>query len=146
MSEQNFEWNETRNSENQRKNGVTFYEAQYAFLDENRVISEDLGHSQDENRYYCFGLNEQRDGILTVRFTYRLDGIRIFGAGYWRKGKKNMRKIIQYSDEPIGDLNLVSDFLPSPSELALKQQNTKITISLSSESVAYFKDTAKKTS
>ncbi len=38
----------------------------------------------------------------------------------------------------------VSDFLPSPEELALRQKNTKITISLSSESIAYFKETAKK--
>ena len=55
-----------------------------------------------------------------------------------------MSKTIQYSNEPIGDLNLVADFLPSPEELALKQQNTKITISLSVESIAYFKDAAKK--
>ena len=55
-----------------------------------------------------------------------------------------MNKTIQYSNEPIGDINLVSDFLPSPEELALRQQNTKVTISLSSESVAYFKNTAKK--
>ena len=27
------------------------------------------------------------DGILTVRFTYRNQVIRIFGAGYWRKGR-----------------------------------------------------------
>jgi predicted DNA binding CopG/RHH family protein len=54
-----------------------------------------------------------------------------------------MNKTIQYSNELIGDINLVSDFLPSPEELALKQQNTKVTISLSSESVAYFKKTAK---
>ncbi len=55
-----------------------------------------------------------------------------------------MNKTIQYSDEPIGDIELITDFLPSPDELALKNQNTKVTISLSSESVAYFKDTAKK--
>ena len=55
-----------------------------------------------------------------------------------------MSKSIQYSDEPIGEIKLISDFLPSPEELALKKQNTKVTISLSSESVAYFKDTAKK--
>ena len=55
-----------------------------------------------------------------------------------------MSKTIQYSNEPIGDINLVSDFLPSPEELALKQQNTKVTISLSTESVAYFKNSAKK--
>ena len=54
-----------------------------------------------------------------------------------------MSKAIQYSDEPVGEVKLVSDFLPSPEELALKQKNTKVTISLSSESVAYFKDTAK---
>lgn len=55
-----------------------------------------------------------------------------------------MSKTIKYSNEPIGDIKLVADFLPSPEELALKNQNTKVTISLSAESVAYFKDTAKK--
>ena len=55
-----------------------------------------------------------------------------------------MSKTIQYSNEPIGDIELVSDFLPSPEELALKNQNTKVTISLSSESIAYFKDAANK--
>ena len=55
-----------------------------------------------------------------------------------------MSKTIKYSNEPIGDIKLVADFLPSPEELALKNQNTKVTISLSAESVAYFKDIAKK--
>jgi hypothetical protein len=27
-------------------------------------------------------------GVMTVRFTYRDGRIRIFGAGYWRKGKQ----------------------------------------------------------
>jgi len=88
MSEQDFEWDEEKNQENKRKHGVTFYEAQHAFLDINRVIAEDLEHSQVEKRYYCFGLNKQGSGILTVRFTYRSGCIRIFGAGYWRRGKK----------------------------------------------------------
>ena len=55
-----------------------------------------------------------------------------------------MSKPIHYSNEPLGDLKVVPDILPSPEELALKQKNTKVTISLSSESVAYFKETAKK--
>lgn len=55
-----------------------------------------------------------------------------------------MNKQIQYSEEPLSNIKLVTDFLPSPSELALKSQNTKITISLSSDSVLYFKDVAKK--
>ena len=57
-------------------------------LDVNRVIAKDLDHSQDEARYYCFGLNEERNGVLTVRFTYRNGRIRMIGAGYWRRGKK----------------------------------------------------------
>ena len=60
------------------------------------------------------------------------------------KVKKYMSKQIQYSDEPIGDFKIVADFLPSPEELSLKNDNTKVTISLSSESVAYFKSVAKK--
>lgn len=58
------------------------------FLIKNRVIAEDLGHSQKEQRFYCFGQNKDKNGILTVRFTYRSGRIRIIGAGYWRKGKK----------------------------------------------------------
>ncbi len=55
-----------------------------------------------------------------------------------------MNRKIQYTDEPIGDVNVIADFLPSPKELALKSKNTKVTISLSTESVAYFKEAAKK--
>jgi uncharacterized DUF497 family protein len=88
MSAPSFEWDEPKNQENQRKHGVSFYEAQFAFFDRNRVIAEDLDHSQNEKRYYCFGLNEEGTGILTVRFTYQSSRIRIIGAGYWRKGKK----------------------------------------------------------
>jgi len=40
-----------------------------------------------------------------------------------------MSKQIQYSDEPIDEIRLVADFLPSPEELALKKKNTKVTIS-----------------
>lgn len=55
-----------------------------------------------------------------------------------------MNKEIQYTDEPIGELELVSDFLPSPERLTLKYEQMKVTISLSAESVSYFKETAKK--
>lgn len=64
--------------------------AQKAFTDYHRVILKDLSHSIDEERYYCIGKIE--DEILTVRFTYRNEKIRIFGAGYWRKGKKIYEK------------------------------------------------------
>ena len=38
MSKSNFEWNEAKNLENQEKHGVSFYDAQHAFKDEQRVI------------------------------------------------------------------------------------------------------------
>lgn len=55
-----------------------------------------------------------------------------------------MKNQIKYTDEPIGKVKVIADFLPTPEELALKNQNTKITISLSSESVAFFKEEAEK--
>jgi hypothetical protein len=67
------------------KHGVPFSVAQRAFFDPRRVIAEDLSHSADEQRYFCFG--QVGPGIMTVRFTWRDGRIRIFGAGYWRKGK-----------------------------------------------------------
>ena len=81
-----FEWDPGKDRENQRRHGVPFELAQYAFVDPARVVAEDLSHSQDEKRYFCFGFVGK--GILTVRFTVRGSTIRIFGAGYWRKGKK----------------------------------------------------------
>jgi uncharacterized DUF497 family protein len=85
-----FEWDSAKDKSNQEKHGVSFALAQLAFLDHNRVILEDLGHSLDESRYYCLG--KVTDGILTVRFTYRKGKIRIIGAGFWRKGKKIYEK------------------------------------------------------
>ena len=86
MSMESFEWDPAKDLVNQAKHGVSFSEAQFAFADPDRVIAEDLSHSQSEKRYYCFG--KVGDGILTVRFTYRAGVIRIYGAGYWRKGKQ----------------------------------------------------------
>ena len=86
-SKSNFEWNENKNTENQEKHGVSFSLAQLAFLDHKRIILKDISHStESEQRFFCLG--EVAEGVLTVRFTYRNGKIRIFGAGYWRKGKK----------------------------------------------------------
>lgn len=85
MTKPSFEWDERKDAENLSKHGVPFALAQYAFADPKRVIAEDTMHSSNEKRYFCFGL--VGEGVLTVRFTYRSDVIRIFGAGYWRKGK-----------------------------------------------------------
>ena len=85
MAGMRFDWDPEKDAENQRKHGVSFGRAQYAFADPKRVIAKDISHSQAEDRYYCFG--EVDGGVVTGRFTYRASVIRIIGAGYWRKGK-----------------------------------------------------------
>ena len=81
-----FEWDNAKDRANRVKHGVAFSDAQAAFFDPRRVIAQDLEHSGGESRYFCFGM--VRDGVMTIRFTWRANRIRIFGAGYWRKGKK----------------------------------------------------------
>ena len=85
MSKARFEWDSDKDLVNQRKHNISFAEAQCAFADPRRVIAEDVSHSEEEQRYYCFG--QVSGGVLTVRFTYRSGVIRILGAGYWRKGR-----------------------------------------------------------
>ena len=55
-----------------------------------------------------------------------------------------MKKKIKYADEPIGKVKVVSDFLPSPEELVLKDETVKVTIALSKASVDFFKNEARK--
>jgi len=85
-TEPTFEWDVAKDRINRVKHGVSFAQAQMAFFDPRRVIAEDLAHSAGETRYFCFGRVGQ--GVMTVRFTHRVGRIRIFGAGYWRKGKR----------------------------------------------------------
>jgi uncharacterized protein len=86
MDSTRFEWDDAKDQLNQKKHGVPFALAQLAFLDPRRVIVEDMKHSSDEDRYYCIG--RVGDGMVTARFTYRNNVIRLFGAGYWRKGRQ----------------------------------------------------------
>jgi uncharacterized DUF497 family protein len=80
-----FDWDENKELENLEKHGVSFETACRVFFDPQRIVLEDEKHSIDEERYFAIG---EVDGlILTVRFTMRGASIRIFGAGYWRKGK-----------------------------------------------------------
>lgn len=54
-----------------------------------------------------------------------------------------MRKKIKYSNEPI-EAKVISDFLPKPEDLILKEKKTKITLTLSEKSVTFFKNSAEK--
>lgn len=86
-----FEWDERKNQANIRKHKVSLETAQKAFLDPSRLIYADITHStKREPRYYCIGLIDNK--VCTVRFTFRNNKIRIFGAGYWRKERKIYEK------------------------------------------------------
>ena len=55
-----------------------------------------------------------------------------------------MKKDDGYTDEPIGPLRFIKDFLPPPDQLILKDDGVKVTISLSKRSVDFFKAHAKR--
>ena len=50
---------------------------------------------------------------------------------------------IKYSNEPIGNVQLVADFLPPPNQLILKEETVKVTLALTKDSVDFFKKVAK---
>jgi predicted DNA binding CopG/RHH family protein len=53
------------------------------------------------------------------------------------------KKMVEYSKGEIGKVKIVKDFLPAPSELVLKDDNVKVTLSLSRRSIEFFKREAK---
>jgi len=55
-----------------------------------------------------------------------------------------MSSKIKYTNEALGKVKVVEDFLPPPEELAFKEESVKVTMSLSKESVEFFKSEASK--
>ena len=51
---------------------------------------------------------------------------------------------IRYTDEPLGRLKIVRDFLPQPEDLVFREEGVKVTIALSKRSVEFFKGEARK--
>jgi uncharacterized protein len=138
-----FEWDEIKDRINRRKHGVSFAEAQAAFLDPHRVVAEDLGHGGSEQRYFCFGA--VAGGVLTVRFTWRSGRIRIFGAGFGVRERESMSsRTVKYTAGEIGHVRVIEDFLPAPADLVPREENVKVTLSLSRRSLDFFKREAKK--
>jgi uncharacterized DUF497 family protein len=80
-----FEWDKEKEELNVSKHGFNFKEGSSVFLDPDRIIIEDLDHSESEERFYCIGMTAT--GVLTTRFTWRGKRVRILGVGAWRKGR-----------------------------------------------------------
>lgn len=54
------------------------------------------------------------------------------------------KKTVKYTDEPLGKIKIIPNFLPRPDDLVLKDETVKVTLSLSKSSIEYFKQAAKK--
>ncbi|OGC49569.1 CopG family transcriptional regulator [candidate division WWE3 bacterium RBG_16_37_10] len=50
---------------------------------------------------------------------------------------------VKYTDEPL-EARLVSDFLPKPENLILREKKTRVTLTLTEKSLVFFKSAAKK--
>jgi len=55
-----------------------------------------------------------------------------------------MKTKTKYTEEPMGDLKVVKDFLPPPDQLVLREDKVKVTISLKRSRITFFKEQAKK--
>lgn len=55
-----------------------------------------------------------------------------------------MSRRIRYTDEPLGKLRVIPDFLPPPEDLVFRDEGVKVTISLSRRSVEFFKREARR--
>lgn len=60
------------------------------------------------------------------------------------KENRFMKKKIKYSNEKIGKVEVVKDFLPKPEDLIFKENTVKVTLNLSKSSIAFFKEVAQK--
>lgn len=81
MTPLTFEWDKGKNFSNQKKHGISFEEAQTAFVDENALLIHDPDHSSEEDRFIILGLSAKLC-VLIVCHCYRKDGevIRIISA------------------------------------------------------------------
>ena len=54
------------------------------------------------------------------------------------------KKTVEYSEDEIGEVKVVKDFLPSPDQLAPRDDNVKVTLSLSRRSLEFFRREAER--
>ena len=74
-----FEWDEPKAKANQRKHGITFWEATEVFGDELSSFVVDPDHSPGEERFLLFG-KTKKNKYLVVSFTERADVVRVISA------------------------------------------------------------------
>ena len=81
MQDLRFEWDERKNTQNKRKHGVSFEEAEAVFLDDRALLLDDPDHSGREERLVLLGVSDALR-MLVVCHCYRASGhvIRLISA------------------------------------------------------------------
>ncbi len=65
-----FNWDENKNTTNQKKHGISFEEASSVFFDDNAILFDDPDHSDDEDRFLLIGMSDQAN-VCVVCHCYR---------------------------------------------------------------------------
>ena len=91
MTEMRFEWDTEKATENLRKHGISFEEAESIFTDEFAVMIDDPDHSSDEDRYLLLGLSVKLRTLI-VSHCYREadDVVRIISARNGTRKERDM--------------------------------------------------------
>lgn len=84
-----FDWDEEKNTINQKKHGVSFEEASTVFFDEEALLEYDNKHSEEEDRFRILGCSEEGNLLLVVHCIREETIIRIISA---RKASANEKK------------------------------------------------------
>jgi uncharacterized DUF497 family protein len=137
-----FEWDSSKDEENQSKHRVSFFEAQFAFADPKGVIAQDLSHSSEKSVITVLAGSATAYPLCALLIDNRL--FVYSGPDIGVKAGKSMSAKIRYTNEPLGKLKIVPDFLPKPEDLVLRDEGVKVTIALSKRSVDFFKREAEK--
>ena len=76
-----FEWDEDKAWQNRSKHGVSFEEAETAFLDEDALLTADPDHSAYEDRFVLLGLSTRlRTLVVCHCYHHGEETIRIISA------------------------------------------------------------------
>ncbi len=78
-----FEWDENKNTANQKKHGISFEEAVYVFSDKENLSIPDMEHSEKEERWVTIGTIKKHGTIVVVhteRIFEEVERIRIISA------------------------------------------------------------------
>ena len=137
-----FEWDNAKDRSNRAKHGVPSPQRRRR-SSIRAALSPRLEHSGAEPRYFCFGA--VGGGVMTVRFTYRQAASASSAPAIGGKERESMsNRTVRYTAGEIGRVRVIDDFLPAPADLVPREENVKVTLSLSRRSLDFFKREAKK--